>query len=69
MLLLGCIVLSSHDLFLKLDTFLPANKLVELYLLNGTFNSSENVIARKRTRNVELVGRMVSQTPQDHQWA
>ncbi len=68
-LFLLCIAISSHDLFLKLDTyFLPTNELVELYLFNGTFNTSENVIARKRMQNVKIVGPKGTQTPKDDQW-
>ena len=59
-LLVACVALllcSSHDLFLKLDTYyLPAQRLTTIHLLNGTYAASENVIARDRMLDVSLVG-------------
>jgi len=49
--------LSAHDLFLKLSTyFLPPNTPVQALLLNGTFTTSEGVVARNRIADVSLVG-------------
>ncbi|WKN41229.1 DUF4198 domain-containing protein [Tunicatimonas pelagia] len=63
------LVFSGHDLFLKLDSyFLPPNQPVELYLFNGTFTTSENIIARERMQNVKIVGPAGTQTPEDAQW-
>ncbi len=51
------IVLSSHDMFLKLDNFfLKPNSDSVIQLLNGTFERSENVITRDRMLDVSLVG-------------
>jgi len=55
--LLVFIVLSSHDMFLKLNNFfLEPNSNSVIQLLNGTFERSENVIARNRMLDVSLVG-------------
>ncbi|MGB5647161.1 MAG: DUF4198 domain-containing protein [Muriicola sp.] len=49
--------LSSHELFLKSDSyFLDPNSQSELYLLNGTFDHSENVITRDRIINPMIIG-------------
>ncbi|MFC3879882.1 DUF4198 domain-containing protein [Algoriphagus namhaensis] len=54
--LLLAIVLCSHDMFLKLDTFfLQPNTDSTIQLLNGTFERSENVIDRNRMLDVSLV--------------
>ncbi|MDN3204057.1 DUF4198 domain-containing protein [Algoriphagus sediminis] len=59
------IVLSSHDMFLKLDNFfLQPNSDSVIQLLNGTFERSENVISRDRMLDVSLVG-MGSRTEMD----
>ena len=44
-LILGAILIiaSSHDMFIKLDTyFLKPNTQSELFIFNGTFEKSEN---------------------------
>ncbi len=49
--------LSSHELFLKSDTyFLDENGRFELYLFNGTFDESENVITRDRIIAPQIIG-------------
>lgn len=51
------LLLSSHELFLKSDTyFLNKDSQVELYLFNGTFDQSENVITRDRIINSQIIG-------------
>ena len=51
----GLIVLSSHDLYLKLDSyFLEPNSASVLQLFNGTFDRSENVIDRDRMLDVSI---------------
>lgn len=48
---------SSHDMYLKLDTyFLRPNSRANIKLFNGTFDLSENAIARDRMIDVSLVG-------------
>jgi len=49
--------LDAHDMFLKLPSFfLAPHAKVEIALLNGTFEDSENPIARERMADVSLVG-------------
>ena len=55
--LIGLIILSSHELFLKTDTyFLQPGQASELYLFNGTFDVSENEISRDRIVNAKVLG-------------
>lgn len=55
--LLAILLLCSHDLFLKMDGhFIPPNTNATIKLFNGTFERSENVIARNRMLDVSLVG-------------
>ncbi len=54
--LTALIVLSSHDMFLRLDTyFLEPNSDATVKLYNGTFERSENVIDRDRMLDVSLL--------------
>lgn len=49
--------LSSHELFLKSDSyFVDKYSQSELYLFNGTFDQSENVITRDRIINPQIIG-------------
>lgn len=51
------VLLSSHELFLKTDShFLDEGQPTELYLYNGTFDKSENVISRDRIEKARIVG-------------
>ncbi len=50
-------ILSSHELFLKTDSyFFKENSQGELYLFNGTFDKSENVITRDRIIKPQILG-------------
>ncbi|MGB3851455.1 MAG: DUF4198 domain-containing protein [Tunicatimonas sp.] len=50
-------LLSSHELFLRADSyFFEKNSLVELSLVNGTFDEGENVITRDRIINAKVLG-------------
>lgn len=50
-------VFSSHELFLKTDShFLEPNTSGQLYLFNGTFDTSENEITRDRIINAKIIG-------------
>ena len=54
---LAFVVLCSHDMFLKFDSyFLEPNTQAVLQLYNGTFTKSDNVIDRDRMLDVSLVG-------------
>lgn len=49
--------LSSHELFVKCDSyFLEPYSQSELYLFNGTFDQSENIITRDRIINPQIIG-------------
>ncbi len=48
---------SSHELFLKTDAyFLSPGQASELYLFNGTFDTSENIITRDRISDLTILG-------------
>lgn len=62
------IVLSSHDLYLKLESyFLEPNTTSVLQLFNGTFDRSENVIDRDRMLDVSIAyeGQRIQAAQQD----
>lgn len=61
---------SAHDLFLKLDSyFLEPETTATLALINGTYDKSENVIARERMRDVSIVGpKDAVVAPESSQW-
>lgn len=68
--LVALILFSSHDMYLKLDTFfLPPNTSAKIELYNGTFDKSENVIARNRMIDVSLVGNGVRTAVDTTQWS
>ena len=53
---LALLVLSSHDMFLKLDDYhLPPDREATIQLFNGTFERSDNTIDRNRMIDVSLV--------------
>lgn len=57
LLLTALILFSSHDMYLKLDTyFLPPDSRATIQLFNGTFERSDNVIDRDRMADASLVG-------------
>jgi hypothetical protein len=57
LLLLAFVLLTSHDMFLKLDDyFLSPNTPAAIILFNGTFERSENAISRDRMLDVSLLG-------------
>ncbi|WP_456425580.1 DUF4198 domain-containing protein [Rhodocaloribacter sp.] len=56
-LLLFAGILNAHTLFIKLDTyFLKPHSTATIALVNGTFDKSENAIARRRMTDVSVVG-------------
>lgn len=60
------IVFSSHELFLKTDSyFLKARQTAELYLYNGTFDKSENIITRDRIADARIIGPGYDFAPQE----
>lgn len=56
-ILAAVVLFSSHDMYLKLDSFfLEPNTAANIQLFNGTFAKSENAIARNRMIDASLVG-------------
>ena len=54
--LVSLIVLSSHDLYIKLKSFhLKPGTETAIYLYNGTFEKSEAIVARNRMSDVSLI--------------
>lgn len=50
------LVLCSHDLYIKMDTyFLRTNQEATLSLYNGTFEKSENIVSRDRIIDASIV--------------
>lgn len=63
------LILSGHDMFLKMDTFfLEANKPSVLHLYNGTFDQSDNIITRDRMLDVSIVHHGVRTRIDTSQW-
>jgi hypothetical protein len=60
------LVLSSHELFLKSDTyFLKQGEPAQLFLYNGTFDGSENAITTDRITGARIVGPNYKFLPED----
>lgn len=69
-LFVALLLFSSHDMYLKLDTyFLAPNSDGTIYLYNGTFEQSENVIDRNRMADVSLVGNGTRTRLDTTQWS
>ena len=59
----------SHELFLKTDShFLKANTATQLFLLNGTFDTSENAITVDRIVIPKIIGPNYLMEPKDGQF-
>ncbi|MBT8187674.1 MAG: DUF4198 domain-containing protein [Croceitalea sp.] len=57
LLAIAYLLFSSHELFLKTDSyFLESGQASELYLFNGTFDVSENKITRDRIQDARIMG-------------
>lgn len=70
LLLFFWLILSSHDMYLKLDSyFLAPNTQASIQLYNGTFERSDNVIARDRMVDVSLVGKGERRAVDTAQWS
>lgn len=70
LVLLSLAILStSHELFLKTDShFLEPNSSVQLYLLNGTFDNSENAITTDRIIKPKVIGPDYNLEPKEGQF-
>ncbi|WP_350290141.1 DUF4198 domain-containing protein [uncultured Croceitalea sp.] len=63
------VLFSSHTMFLKLDSyFLEPNSSVALQLFNGTFEKSENIIARNRMLDASILSNGIRTKVSDSQW-
>lgn len=70
LVLIAVVVFSSHDMYLKLDTyFLQPNTPARIQLFNGTFDNSDNAIARNRMIDVSLVGNGTRTAVDTAQWS
>ena len=69
-LFVAFLVFSSHDMYLKMDTyFLQPNTQSVIQLFNGTFEKSDNIITRDRMQDVSLVGNGTRTAVDTSQWA
>ncbi len=65
----AAVLLMSHELFLKTDShFLTPNTATQLYLLNGTFDTSENAITVDRIIEPKIIGPNYMIQPKDGQF-
>ncbi len=63
------VLFSSHDMYLKLDTyFLEPNSPARIQLFNGTFEKSDNTIDRNRMLDVSLVSNGERRQVDTAQW-
>ncbi|MEK6481765.1 DUF4198 domain-containing protein [Catalinimonas sp. 4WD22] len=68
--LIAFVLFSSHDMYLKLDTyFLQPGSAATIELYNGTFDKSENVITRDRMVDVSLLGNGKRSQVDTAQWS
>ena len=66
---IALLLLTSHDMFLKFDSFiLEPNKPASLHLYNGTFDRSDNIITRDRMLDVSIVGNDQRTVHPDSMW-
>ena len=64
------LILSSHELFLKSDSyFLQNGEPAELFLFNGTFDKSENAITTDRIIGAQIHGTNFDFEPKDSDYA
>lgn len=69
LLLLAVIVLCSHDLYIKMETyFLQPNQQATLSLYNGTFENSENTITRDRILDASIIAQGQREMIKPEQW-
>ena len=69
-LIFALLLFSSHDMYLKPDRyFLQPDTWSSISLFNGTFDKSENAIARNRMKDVSLLGNGVRSAVDSTQWS
>jgi uncharacterized GH25 family protein len=70
MIALAAVVADAHDLFLlPRDFVVKAGSEVRVRVLNGTFSSSENAVARNRLRDLTVAGPAGVSHPDRSTWA
>ena len=68
-LILAIVLLCSHDLYLKMDSyFLAPGEEATLSLYNGTFEKSENIITRDRIQDASVVTQAERVAINPEQW-
>ena len=68
-LLFTILILCSHDLYIKMETyFLKPNQQAVLSLYNGTFEKSENIITRDRMLDASFIAQGKRETIKPEQW-
>ena len=68
-LLFAILILCSHDLYIKMETyFLQPDQQATLSLYNGTFEKSENIITRDRMLDASFVAQGKRVTIEPGQW-
>ena len=68
--ILGALLLCSHDLYVKMDSyFLFPNQVQRLSLYNGTFEKSENTITRDRMQDASMIVRGERMALKPEQWS
>jgi len=69
-LLLVLVLFSSHDMYLKLETyFLQPHTQASIQLFNGTFNKSDNAVDRNRMLDASLYGNAQRIPVDTNQWS
>lgn len=70
LIVFGTLELNAHDTFLKFDSYyLQPQTQVSVFLVNGTFESSENSVAVERMQDVRITGpNQFLQRPASRQW-
>ena len=69
LLFLSFLILSSHDMFLKLDNYyLQPFTMASILLYNGTIGKSDNVINRNRMKDASLLGEGTRISIDSTQW-
>lgn len=70
LLFIALILFSSHDMYLKLETYyLQANTSSSIQLFNGTFDRSDNTIDRNRMVDASLFGQNQRFPIDTNQWS
>ncbi|NNK89541.1 MAG: DUF4198 domain-containing protein, partial [Saprospiraceae bacterium] len=70
LIIISFIILSAHDMFLRMDSFfLDPNTSSTIHLYNGTFNESDNIITRDRMLDASIVHSGIRNLIDTSQWS